>query len=374
MKWIKALILFLCLSCSKSPNSTPSVTEVEHTWVKRQSIGNCWLYAKATWLESLYLSHHGESINVSESYWTWWHWYDQIRYGYASEVNTGGSWYESTRIVLNHGWVQEGEFIAEEAQVEMSERQADALEFVNRELKQGRLMESVNRTPSLIRQVLDEAFQVNMAEVEPLSRAANETVLGVESLLGGRRFRNVTLSMMLGRGRPNTRWNRVNFPQTYGEDGVADESTVKLREQVFKRVMRALNAKFPVVMSIKVDFNALDTHDQTFKKSLLDEMGAPGVQGGHLVVLSDYVVNNVPGYGWLGEGDMDEETKEAALLGELVYLKAKNSWGTNRADRGLTDGYTRFDLPYMTGQLLWQGDGYSNYHQALKMFILPPGF
>ena len=34
-----------------------AVTEVSHTDVERQSIGNCWLYAAATWVESMNLSY-----------------------------------------------------------------------------------------------------------------------------------------------------------------------------------------------------------------------------------------------------------------------------------------------------------------------------
>ena len=88
------------------------VTSVEHSKVKRQSIGNCWIYAQATWMESLILSSSSEEVDVSETYWTWWHWYRQVVGSSRTEIQTGGWWHESARILNNHGWVTEEEFVA----------------------------------------------------------------------------------------------------------------------------------------------------------------------------------------------------------------------------------------------------------------------
>jgi hypothetical protein len=132
-------------------------------------------------------------------------------------------------------------------------------------------------------------------------------------------------------------------------------------------------------MSVMIDFNALDITDATFKKSLVDVAGV-GSQGGHMVVLEDYVVKNVTGFDSpLPEGDLPDDVKQAALDGDLVHLKAKNSWGTDRPGRGLTDGYTRFDNDYLTKQLAWKWSEDSDssqvsYYTTLNDFVLPPGY
>src|SRR5215212_11228516 len=55
-----------------------SLVDVEHSRVQRQSIGNCWIYAHASWIESMYLTDQGTELPLSQSYWTYWHWFDQI--------------------------------------------------------------------------------------------------------------------------------------------------------------------------------------------------------------------------------------------------------------------------------------------------------
>jgi len=66
--------------------STDDITQVDHTKVKRQSIGNCWIYAVASWTEALNKRSTGNEANVSESYWTYWHWFEQLANGRAHFV------------------------------------------------------------------------------------------------------------------------------------------------------------------------------------------------------------------------------------------------------------------------------------------------
>ena len=133
-------------------------------------------------------------------------------------------------------------------------------------------------------------------------------------------------------------------------------------------------------MDIDIDFNAMDLADNgSFKKSLLDAAGTPGKQGGHVVVLKDYLVENVPGYGTLGRGDLPSGQKAAALQGDLVALIAKNSWGVKRPDRGMIDGYTAFYKDYLYGPITWKPDednveGSTELVTPLESFILPPGY
>ncbi len=365
---MSAALSFAAIFTGCSPESTDSsntlVTDVNHTIVKRQSIGNCWLYAQATWLESLLLDKSGEATDVSESYWTWWHWYEQIVGTSVSEIETGGSWRTSARIALAHGWVTEGEFISGEQDVEMSVRQAVALNALNAALSSGNLDTRAKRTPENVRKVLDEVFGTDMAKAESISRSAALTDVG----------NNTTLEDALrGTGK---RWTVVDFPQVYGKKGRITARVKKARKAVLQRVMKALNDKKPVVMTLMIDFNALDINDQTFKKSLIDTNGIGG-QGGHMVVLEDYTVTNAPGFGDIGEGDVSDDMKAAALEGDIVLLKAKNSWGKDRPDRGLTDGYTRFDAAYLFSQLEWkygEDEDNTSFYTTLTDFVLPPGY
>ena len=106
-----------------------------------------------------------------------------------------------------------------------------------------------------------------------------------------------------------------------------------------------------------------------------------GRQGGHLLVLEDYTVKNVPGVGDIGEGDVSAELKAAALTGDLVSIKAKNSWGTDRPERGLIDGHTSFKLGYLDGVISWRNDEDApsndtdvSWRNPLNGFVLPPGY
>jgi hypothetical protein len=77
---------------------------------------------------------------------------------------------------------------------------------------------------------------------------------------------------------------------------------------------------------------------------------------------------------------VSNELKEAALQGDLKYLVAKNSWGTDRPDRGLSDGYTRFTADYLNRPLPFglpedETDiSRGSWHSALSQFIVPPEF
>ena len=118
---ITTLVLAACGE-NRSTTTTDSnvlVSDVHHSEVKRQSIGNCWLYATASWLESLALDATGQTIDTSESYWTWWYFHDQIVGSRISEIQTGGWWGTAASIILRHGYVLEGEFVTTEAGVEM---------------------------------------------------------------------------------------------------------------------------------------------------------------------------------------------------------------------------------------------------------------
>src|SRR5262249_20898750 len=141
--------------------TTDAVTEVDQSSVKRQSIGNCWIYATASWAESLHKSVAGEEINVSESYWTYFNWFDQIANGAVSSdtIETGGTYYTAAEIISRYGLMTEGDFIPEEATMEMSERQDQAQQAIDQSLSSGALKSaSARKNRTLVRQELNRAF------------------------------------------------------------------------------------------------------------------------------------------------------------------------------------------------------------------------
>ncbi|HYX35916.1 MAG TPA: hypothetical protein VE954_22680 [Oligoflexus sp.] len=357
----------------KIATSSPLVTDISHTIAKRQSIGNCWLYAASTWMESMALSYQNETLDVSESYWTWWYFHDQlIRNSVLDEITIGGSWAAARSIILKRGFVSEGDFIGEETAVEMSLRQKQAMTYINEQLTAGALQDPATRTPELIRQVLDEAFGSNMAEAETRALPANQKI--ITYLPSGQ---PLTLRDLLDQ-RSRFAWTEVSFPRVFGEGAVIGANVHDARRMLWTRVFRALNDRQPVVMRLMIDFNGLDNHDGTFKGDLLREKGV-GKQGGHLTVLEDYTVKDVPGLGFIGRGDVSEELQEQALLGTLDHIIVKNSWGVNRPDRGIKDGITLFDRSYLEDQFAWKEDDEDpespvNWYTTLGGFVLPAGY
>ncbi len=354
-------------------SSQPLVTDVAHTQSKRQSIGNCWLYAAATWVESMELAYNQETLDVSESYWTWWHFYNQlIRKTPMEEINTAGSFDIARSIILNHGLITEAAFIPIESDSEMSYRQRAAENLINGELAFGDLKNPSDRTPEKVRQVLDEAFGTNMAEAETQALAAEQ--LMIDTNASGK---VLTLRELLDK-RNIAAWREVSFPRNFGEGRPLDPRTEQARKTVWNRVFRALNDRQPVIMSLMIDFNALDNNDGTFKGEQLRTNGI-GHQGGHLTVLEDYTVKDVPGIGVIGRGDVSDELKQQALLGNLDTLFVKNSWGVNRPERGIKDGITGFDRDYLESQFPWKADEEEpasevDWYTTLSGFILPPGY
>lgn len=306
--------------------SKPLVTDVDHTDVKRQSIGNCWLYAQASWVESLHKSATDESIDVSETYWTYWHWYEQIlssaNYGRKiEEISTGGSWRTAQNLLRRYGVIREGDFIPYEAGRQMSQAQAIAEIRINQSLSQGLLANLEDRTPANIQAALDQAFSVDMASKQAYVTPADQFEVAAGQKLDQIRM----LSEIMGDWRE---YSLARYDQ----------------QSVFQFMKRALNDRQPVVMTMWVDFRYLNTESATFQETIYDPTYEG--DGGHLVVLEDYVVNH-PELGIIGEGDASDWIKQKAMEGDLMYVKAKNSWGTNRPDRGLTDGYTRFTVDYL---------------------------
>ncbi|MBX3197672.1 MAG: hypothetical protein KF894_05975 [Labilithrix sp.] len=358
-------------------SSKDDITQVSHTKVKRQSIGNCWLYATASWLEAMHQAAGLPEQDTSESWHTYWHWFEQIANGgRGDEIATGGSYGTAADLIVRYGLMNEGDFIPSEADTEMSNRQKTALDTINASLKSGALKEpSARRDRQLVRQELDRAWRLDADQIaridavfgERVERTLDRSGLANEVAADNKVIRpqdfearlkdpetgafvTGSLSEALGRGngwwaprQGKFAWNEVNYP-----------SGASARRGFWKRVQKALHDGQPVITSWKVDFNAL-ARDSRFSKSELDRRG-PGSQGGHMTVMHDYQAE-VPGLGLLkaGEQATEEEMEKALSDGtKIEFVRVKNSWGGIRPDRwddAVLPGYHDLEMAYLDGPI-----------------------
>jgi hypothetical protein len=353
------------------PSDDP-ITEIDQSQVKRQSIGNCWIYATASWSESLAKRADAahRDFNFSESYWTYWHWFDQIANGEISskpEVSTGGSYAISSEIITRYGLMNEGDFIAEEANEEMSYHQKWANDAINASLATGALATpAARRNRALVRSELDKAWGLTPQVVAQLDgvfgksvtktldrtavttgstvKRASEIPVLVPNASTHQRV-HATLQDALGKRAAGTdrsgalAWKLASYPSASDPHG---------RREFFKRMQRAMADHAPVIMSWYVDFNSLDDQGRFFQPP-----AKPGRQGGHMVVLDDYQITNVPGFGTLQAGvDATPAQLTAALddNAQITFLRIKNSWGTFRPDRQFSlPGYHDLYMAYLNG-------------------------
>jgi hypothetical protein len=363
-------------SDEETGSSTDDITQVDHTKVKRQSIGNCWLYAVSSWAEALHKAATGEETNTSESWHTYWHWFEQLANGGGrDEISTGGSYGTGVDLITRYGIMMEGDFIPSEADSEMSNRQKTALDAINASLKSGVLSDPVaRRNRATVRRELDRAWGLSPEMVDAIdavfgpgvertldrafvSREPGHNILRAKDYEArlvdpqAREYVNVTLADAIGTSRGGWwspregrfAWNEVNYPSRASD-----------RRAFWKRVQRALHDEMPVVTSWKVDFNALSRQSR-FSMAELESRG-PGRQGGHMTVMHDYQAE-VPGIGLLLAGEQaTPEQMQAALHDDtkIEFVRVKNSWGGIRPDRwddAVLPGYHDLELAYLDGPI-----------------------
>jgi len=346
------------------------------TEVKRQSIGNCWLYAVASWAEGMNKRATGEDLNVSESYLTYWHWFEQIANGgSATEISTGGSYAVATGLIDRYGIMKEGDFLPNESSLEMSAAQARAETYINNSLKNGALKErDARRNRETVRAELNKAFGVDASRQERMNRVFGRAVTRTidRSYLNRRPgyevFRakdvvtaipnatthqsvNVTLQDAIGTG---STWSRSGEYAHQEIDFPYSPSGYRAFQQ---RIQRALHDGAIPVMSWKVDFNALNS-ESVFSLQELARRG-PGIngrQGGHMVVINDYDAVLADGTKLAAGTDATPAQLEAALATDtkINFFRVKNSWGADRPDRwqnAAVLGYHDLNWDYLVGPI-----------------------
>jgi hypothetical protein len=241
------------------------------------------------------------------------------------------------------------DFVPADATTELSAGQDAALKAVNTAIKSGDLKDDAQRRDRKhVRQVLDTAWGLSADVTRALDATFGEDVSktlddGAKVAEGAKikkaselpaqlknpstgKFDTVTLADAIGTHRSefdqehrdgDLAWQDVSYPRS--------KTT---RRNFLKRVQKALADGQPVVLNWYVDFNAL-TKDGQF----LAPPAKPGSQGGHVVLIVDYQVENVPGFGTLPAGVVETrpDALQAALSDQatVTFLRIKNSWGTH---------------------------------------------
>lgn len=370
MKQTKILPLaaILALGCHKDIASDVRVTDIKHTEIKAQSIGNCWLYASAAWVESLHFTATNSQINISESYWMYWDWYNELlEHPYSQSISIGGYFGDARRLIEKYDYMLEKDFIEEEAYAIVSKRQEEAEIYMNQVLAPGGELNGPNtRNPASIKKHLDRAFGVKMDRLSSKVRPADKLQVGKNDQ------GMISLKDLVTKGEHA--WVQVEFPYI-SKNTVNHQYILDRQKEIMTRVLKAMNDGYPVVINLVINKKGLDKATSSFKGELLDGPGPEGDTGGHIVIADDYVVDHVPGHGTLAEGDMSPEIKEAALLGTLRYIKAKNSWGIPDENPD-GDGYFKFDADYLTKTHEFRNPmtGRINLRSGLQSVILPPGY
>lgn len=375
------------------------IVNVPQTDVERQSIGNCWIYAHASWIESMHKSATGQDVDLSQSYWTYWHWFDQIVGGWRSEISTGGNWSTANNIIRRYGLMAEKDFVAADTQAEMSSRQKQALATLNASLKTGALKDpAARRNKSLVRQEMDKAWGLLPETTAMLDRAFGPSVTKVFS---GKavatdtkivRAQDFSVAYTSGPGRP---LSQRTLTQAMGEWRQTYYSNSD-RRAFLLRVQRALHDAQPVVISWFVDFNAMENRDNqrkgSFNMTTLGDFG-PGRQGGHVTVLEDYQAKLEDGTLLEAGKTLDpRDPAQKALLDrallpstQIQFLRVKNSWGAARPDRAFAPGmpgYHDLYLDYLNGPVkrCAEKNGETDTtrcpyeHTPLQNVVLPPGY
>jgi hypothetical protein len=398
----------LGVACSSATVAGPTATgaddivNVPQTDVERQSIGNCWIYAHASWIESMHKAATSQDFDSSQSYWTYWHWFDQIAGGASTKISTGGNWLTANGLVKKYGLMEERAFIVADSEAEMSARQASALAAINDSLANGVLRSSgARQNRALVRTELDRAWGLTPEVASALDRAFGADV--------SRTF----VSTSAPADATDTAIQRaqvfaVAYPTAPGQPLQARTLTQAMSEwrQVYYsssdrrgfqiRVQKALHDAQPVIVTWFVDFNALENRDNgrrgAFNLLTLNELG-PGRQGGHMTVLEDYQARLSDGRvlqaGVTLDPNLpaDKALLDSALLAstEVQFFRVKNSWGAARPDRAFAEGmpgYHDLFLDYLDGPVkkCVERDGTTDTTTCptattpLQNVVLPPGY
>lgn len=394
------LALFACGSpaADDSTTSNDEIVNVPQSSVKSQTISNCWLYATLGWAESLHVATGEPALDVSESYLSYWNWFDKLVWDGApgqTKIEETGWFHQGMDLIMRFGVIMESDFPAA--------RQSAAKSALDAAMREGGALatKEARMDKVLVRRELNKAWQLPDNVVQQMNAVFGEgydasldqptTVLPQGSIIrhansisaklvnGAGETRSGTLADAIGLRDWDRGWGLRQGAFAWNELDYPRDASARRALQI--RFQKALHARQPVVISWFIDFNAQE--GSAFRKP----PATPGRQGGHVTVLEDYQVSNVPGFGVLAAG-VDESRPEAlnaALSPDATidFLRTKNSWGELGGPTSEFRGYLDLYMPYLDGPATQCTDPPAgttgertcvNDHVPLWRVALPPGF
>jgi len=362
-----------------------AITDAPQSSVKRQIVGNCWLYTTAAWAEGLVLATDPAkpAPDYSESYWTYWQWFDQITseawytsltFGYLGvndldAISEGNSFHRGLAIIEARGLVLESTFRTGNPET--------ALRYINTALRTTLSSSSARRDHALVRRELDMAWSLTPAVIADLDAvftpAGDRTVAEADEVASQRtvlRAEDIVVRVREpGAAAPvETRladlaygdraWRAVAYPKEPSE-----------RRAVQVRVQRALHDGY----SLPISWWSKGASAEGYEKGVLLREEGP-----HLSLLTDYEIDQVPGFGLLplDAPEARPEALAAALdpAAVITRLRFKNSWGV-AGTSGSRPGYVDLGKDYFDGAVFDPPvKGKSRSLTALGAFILPAGY
>lgn len=392
--------LFACGPAASDPSGTSNdeIVNVPQSSVKSQTISNCWLYATLGWAESLHVATGEPALDVSESYLSYWNWFDKLVWDGApgkTSIDETGYFHQGMDLMMRFGVIMESDFPAA--------RQSAAKSAIDAAMREGGALatKEARMDKVLVRRELDKAWQLPDDVVQQMNAVFGAgydasldqptTVIPQGSIIrhantisaklvnGSGETRAGTLADAIGLRDWDNGWGKRKGPFAYNELDYPIDPSQRRAFQI--RFQKALHAKQPVVISWFIDFAAQE--GSAFKKP----PARTGRQGGHVTVLEDYQIDDVPGFGKLAAG-VDESRPEAlnAALSpqaKIEFLRTKNSWGQINGPSPEFSGYLDLYMPYLDGPVTKCDDPAAgttgertcvDNHVPLWRVALPPGF
>ncbi len=432
MKIASASLISLTLfsACGiNEPSSDTKVTKVNAYRTERQTIGNCWIYAQASWLESI-IEREEERVNISESYWTYMDWsdtlynartvddvatFEEVDGKKTASFGTGGRFETSRSIIQRYGYLEEVEFNPSEQNLDHSPLQKRAVDKIQADLldpnSEVAKLIALPRTTATkaektekIRQYLDKIFEIQPAldqEQALLPEKVQEAVEVGKSKRTAlidkaiKKMRATEVYIDKDRSKTQSVSSYLNEWVLYGFDGpstlngVYTEAMKAEQKAVFKNVMLALNDHVPVLMAFQVHFNALEKNFEegrggfTFEELTRNPSDDPHDIGGHMIMLSDYSSSvqsegadgEPAGVKTFGYGNLkDPEEKAKAANGDVISFVAKNSWGFWRPERGMFEGKTELLVDYLLNPAKQTVTEDGEVSPSLSYFVIPKSY
>lgn len=358
--------------------------------IKNQALENCWIYATGTWAESLHKIATGQDFNSSESYWTYLDWFWKLTSGEntGNTIDEFGSFDQAAQLIQYYGIIGEADFIPSDVPAsntvgaETSQAQVAAETAINESLKNGPLSRALD--PATVRAELDKAFGLSDSVKAMMTQAFGpnldrDFVHGTADASGTAIIAPTKFAVAYPSAPQAAAQTKTLLDATNEWHSVSYDSANHRNFE--KRFQRALQDNQPVVMSWFIDFAYSDDMGRVFYDP--QHAPTPTAGGGHYVVMQDYQIDNVPGYGTLKAGDLvtDPAVFAAALddAATIEFVRIKNSWGTRSTDVPLKPGYYDLYMNYLEASIPECEDGTTDFTHCPKGIpfgdiTLPPGY